>query len=218
MLFYPHFATSQSYFLVCSFSILPTWCWNRRSIKVALKWSPIGLDSWGCGGYGSRSGWSNARRREGHLASHPGQRPRQRLVWNGARPASGPGDQSGVGGNLLTSADCTKTGLVVVRGGLQKLFVLSKGQRAVWWPRPMSGFSRMDVVTCTVVHKPAGQRRRRNQLNSKFSFWVRFSNKSKGTTNIWFRLKTLLEFDTNAMLCGILLLTRQINKSLTATL
>ena len=62
------------------------------------KWLPIGLDSWWCGGYGSRSGWSNARRREGHLASHPGQRPRQRLVWNGARPASGPGDQSGVGG------------------------------------------------------------------------------------------------------------------------
>ena len=74
--------------------------------------------------------------------------------------------------------------LVVVREGLKKLFVLSKGQRAVWWPRPMSGFSRMDVVTCTVVHKPAGQRRRRNQLNSKFSFCVRFSNKSEGTTNI----------------------------------
>ena len=94
------------------------------------------------------------------------------------------GIRVGLGENLLTSADCTKTGLVVVRGGLKKLFVLSKGQRAVWWPRPMSGFSRMDVVTCTVVHKPAGQRRRRNQLNSKFSFCVRFSNKSKGTTNI----------------------------------
>ena len=52
-------------------------CLFLKGIILFYALLPKGLDS-------SRIGWSNGRVVEGHLASHPGQRPRPRLVWNGA--------------------------------------------------------------------------------------------------------------------------------------
>ena len=64
-------------------------CLFLKGIILFYALLPKGLDS-------SRIGWSNGRVVEGHLASHPGQRPRPRLVWNGAGSTTGSSTSLGI--------------------------------------------------------------------------------------------------------------------------